>query len=51
MAYKLYVEFVETTVFTRQVTTLLSDDEYRELQLALIQAPEKGDLISGGGGI
>lgn len=52
LAYKLYyMEFIETPTFTRMVTTLLSDDEYRELQTELVENPQRGDLIKGGGGI
>jgi hypothetical protein len=42
---------VETSVFTRQVLTLLSDDEYRELQVFLASRPEIGNLIPGSGGL
>ncbi len=45
------MEFIETPTFTRMVTTLLSDDEYGELQNDLVEDPERGDLIKGGGGI
>ncbi|WP_147073776.1 type II toxin-antitoxin system RelE/ParE family toxin [Sulfuriferula plumbiphila] len=45
------MEFIETPTFTRMVTALLSDDEYRELQNELVEDPERGDLIKGGGGI
>ena len=45
------MEFVETTIFTRMVTALLTDDEYRELQNELMENPERGDVIKGGGGI
>ncbi len=45
------VEFIETPTFTRLVTSLLSDDKYRELQNELVENPERGDLIKGGGGI
>lgn len=45
------MEFIETPTFTRQVTELLTDDEYREMQSALVEDPERGDLIRGGGGI
>lgn len=45
------MEFIETRTFTRMVTTLLSDDEYGDLQSALVENPERGDLIKGGGGI
>src|SRR5450631_1851902 len=52
MAYKITVmEFIETPTFTRMVTALLADDEYRGLQNELTEDPERGDLIKGGGGI
>ncbi len=47
----LSMEFIETPTFTRLVTQLLTDDEYREMQNVLVAAPERGDLIQGGGGI
>jgi len=43
--------FKETSRFTRQVTDLLSDDEYAELQPALVANPELGDIIRGTGGL
>lgn len=43
--------FVETSTFTRQVTELLKDEEYRRLQEVLLMRPEAGDLIPGGGGL
>ena len=46
-----YMRFVETPIFTRQVTTLLSDDEYKALQQALLLRPEQGALIRGSGGL
>jgi hypothetical protein len=45
------VELVETSVFTRQITELLSDEEYRRFQSALIANPGFGSVIRGGGGI
>jgi mRNA-degrading endonuclease RelE of RelBE toxin-antitoxin system len=45
------VRFVETPVFTREVTELLSDDEYRGLQLALLFRPEQGAVIARSGGL
>lgn len=45
------MEFVETPTFTRQVTTLLADEEYRALQQDLLSNPARGALIKGGGGI
>ena len=43
--------FIETSIFTRMVTSLSSDDEYREFQNVLLEDPAAGDLIKGGGGI
>jgi hypothetical protein len=43
--------FVETPVFTRTVTALLDEVQYRALQLALALRPEQGDLIRGSGGL
>jgi len=43
--------FVETKVFTRQVMTLLSDEDYRGLQERLAEHPDAGTMIKGTGGI
>jgi hypothetical protein len=43
--------FIETKLFTRLVQEYLTDDEYGHLQTSLIQHPEKGDVISGSGGV
>lgn len=43
--------FKETPVFTKLISGLLSDDEYKELQLYLIENPESGDLLQGTGGL
>ena len=42
---------VETSIFTRQVLGLLTDDGYRELQLLLASRPEVGKLIPDSGGL
>jgi hypothetical protein len=45
------LEFRETDLFTRDITALLSDNEYSELQGILVVNPEAGDLIKGTGGL
>jgi hypothetical protein len=45
------MEFIETPTFTRIITELLSDNDYRGLQCELSANPDAGDLIPGGGGI
>jgi hypothetical protein len=42
---------VETTLFTRQVQTLLTDEAYGDLQTELVKRPDAGVLIPGSGGI
>ncbi len=42
---------IETSIFTKIIKALLSDDEYRELQKALIKVPTSGKIITGSGGI
>ena len=46
-----YVELIETSTFTRQITALLSDEEYGAFQSRLAANPGLGALIKGGGGI
>ena len=45
------ISFVETKLFTRLVQEYLSDDEYSELQQALLSDPEAGAVIRGSGGV
>jgi mRNA-degrading endonuclease RelE of RelBE toxin-antitoxin system len=45
------MRFVETPVFTRTVTSVLDDEQYRSLQLALVLRPEQGAVIPGSGGL
>ena len=45
------MEFIETPVFTKEVRDLLSAEEYRGLQLALVLRPEQGSVIPGSGGL
>ena len=41
--------FIETRFFTRLVQQYLSDDQYAELQKALIENPELAPVIAGTG--
>ena len=45
------MEIIETPIFTKRITDVLSDDEYSELQWALVINPETGPVIPGGGGL
>jgi hypothetical protein len=42
---------LETSIFTRQVNALLTDEEYRHLQTALVLRPDLGAIIPGSGGL
>jgi len=42
---------VETSVFTRLVCQLMEDEQYRKLQLVLIDNPKAGAVIPGSGGL
>ncbi len=45
------MEFIELPSFTKRLADRVSDEDYRQLQLTLIENPEYGSLISGGGGL
>jgi len=45
------MKFIEAPIFTRDVRDALADEEYRQLQLALLLRPEQGCVIRGGGGL
>ena len=45
------MEIIETSIFTRQITKCMTDDEYAELQIELSEHPDAGPRIPGGNGI
>ncbi|MHB8338045.1 MAG: type II toxin-antitoxin system RelE/ParE family toxin [Ignavibacteriaceae bacterium] len=45
------MKIIETTVFTKKISSLLTDEEYRNFQNELILNPEKGKIIRGSGGL
>lgn len=45
------MEFIETPIYTKQITELLDDEEYKELQTFLVEHPKSGDLIQKSGGL
>jgi len=42
---------IETPIFTRKIEAILSDEEYRLLQIQLINKPDSGKIIRGSGGL
>lgn len=51
MTYSIYMEIFETSVFTKQITRLISDEVYRQLQRSLVVNPLAGVLIENSGGL
>jgi hypothetical protein len=45
-----YLEFVETTAFSRARAELMTDDEFQEFQHYLLEHHDDGDTISHSGG-
>ena len=45
------ISFVETTIFTSRITRLGLEDDLRELQMELIEKPERGKLDPNTGGL
>ena len=51
MAHITVMVIVETPIFTKQVLSILSDDDYRLLQQVLLERPDAGNVIPGSGGL
>lgn len=45
------MEFIETSAFTRIITQLMPDDDYKTMQEAMIAQPDIGNIIKGTGGL
>jgi hypothetical protein len=43
--------FIETTLFTKQLNSYLTDEQYRNLQGFLLEQPDAGKTIQGTGGL
>jgi mRNA-degrading endonuclease RelE of RelBE toxin-antitoxin system len=51
MPYNQAMIFIETSTFTKLISTYLSDDEYLGLQRFLLKYPDAGAIIRGTGGV
>jgi len=51
MAVWLMYELIETPLFTKLLPQYMNDEEYAELQVALMRQPETGDIAPGSGGV
>lgn len=43
--------FIESPVYSEQIDGLLSGEDHRQLQLYILEQPERDDLIKGSGGL
>ena len=48
---KNYITFIETRIFSKRISELISDDAFAEFQAELAQTPSKGTIIEGTGGL
>ncbi|MDF1654039.1 MAG: type II toxin-antitoxin system RelE/ParE family toxin [Coxiellaceae bacterium] len=51
VAYNVNMVFKETSIFTKLIQLVMSDEEYTKLQEILVDNPKKGDVIKGSGGL
>ena len=51
MTYTQLKVIVETPIFTKQLLSTLSDEEYRLFQNMLLERPDAGKVIPGSGGL
>jgi hypothetical protein len=51
MAYIDFVVIIETPIFTKQLFSAFSEEEYRLFQAALLERPDAGKVIPGGAGL
>ena len=51
MTYACFMVIIETPIFTKQLLTTLTDEEYRLFQASLLERPDSGKVIPGGGGL
>jgi len=51
MTYIKPMVIVETPIFTKQLLSTLSDEEYRLFQNMLLERPDAGKVIPGSGGL
>ena len=49
--FRLPMVIIETSIFTRQVQELMTDDGYRRLQADLSRNPGAGAVVKGSGGL
>ncbi|MHB8881024.1 MAG: type II toxin-antitoxin system RelE/ParE family toxin [Thermodesulfovibrionales bacterium] len=42
---------IETPIFTRRIQELITDEEYRLLQIHLVNRPDVGKILPGSGGL
>ncbi len=51
MTYNKVMIIIETPIFTKQLLSIFSEEEYRLFQATLLERPDIGKVIPGGGGL
>jgi len=51
MAYINSIVIIETPIFTKQILSAFSEEEYRLFQAALLERPDAGKVIPGSAGL
>ena len=51
MVQNIFVELVESPIFTSVITKCVRDDDYRRFQSELVAKPDSGDLVPNSGGL
>jgi len=47
----VYLQFIESPVYSDQIDGFLSAEDHRQLQMHLLEQPDRGDVIKGSGGL
>ncbi len=49
--FRVLLQFIESPVYSDQIDGLLSAEDHRQLQMHLLEQPDRGDVIKGSGGL
>ena len=50
-SYPVNLQFIASPVYSDQIDGLLSAEDHRQLQMHLLEQPDRGDVIKGSGGL
>ncbi|MEM9236845.1 MAG: type II toxin-antitoxin system RelE/ParE family toxin [Verrucomicrobiota bacterium] len=47
----MILQFIELPIYSEAIDDLISEEDHRQLQLQILEQPDRGDLIKGSGGL